>query len=128
MEAVLERGDDPEVAASSPQPPEQLGMLAAAGQEPFAAGGHHLAGAQVVGGQPVLAHEPADAAAEGEPADPGVADDPASDRQPGGLGGVDDGALDLSGQPELVRAFSRWFTWSHFAPIVRAASARRASL
>jgi hypothetical protein len=41
---------------------------------------------------------------------------------------VDDGALDLSGQPELVRAFSRWFTWSHFAPIVRAASARRASL
>jgi DNA-binding HxlR family transcriptional regulator len=41
---------------------------------------------------------------------------------------VDDGALDLSGQPELVRAFSRWFTWSHFAPIVRAASDRRASL
>jgi DNA-binding HxlR family transcriptional regulator len=41
---------------------------------------------------------------------------------------VDDGALVLSGQPELVRAFSRWFTWSHFAPIVRAASARRASL
>jgi DNA-binding HxlR family transcriptional regulator len=38
---------------------------------------------------------------------------------------VDDGALDLSGQPELVRAFSRWFTWSHFAPIVQAASARR---
>jgi len=41
---------------------------------------------------------------------------------------VDDGALGLSGQPELVRAFSRWFTWSHFAPILRAASARRASL
>ena len=41
---------------------------------------------------------------------------------------VDDGALDLSGKPELVRAFSRWFTWSHFAPIVRAAAARRASL
>jgi DNA-binding HxlR family transcriptional regulator len=41
---------------------------------------------------------------------------------------VDDGALDLAGQPELVRAFSRWFTWSHFAPILRAASARRASL
>jgi len=40
---------------------------------------------------------------------------------------VDDGALDLSGQPDLVRAFSRWFTWSHFAPVVRAASARRAS-
>jgi hypothetical protein len=32
-----------------------------------------------------------------------------------------DGAVDLSGQPELVRAFARWFTWSHFAPIVRAA-------
>jgi hypothetical protein len=34
---------------------------------------------------------------------------------------LDDGAVDLSGQPELVRAFSRWFSWSHFAPIVRAA-------
>jgi DNA-binding HxlR family transcriptional regulator len=40
---------------------------------------------------------------------------------------VDDGAIDLSGQPELIRAFSRWFTWSHFAPIVRAASNQRAS-
>ena len=40
---------------------------------------------------------------------------------------VDDGAIDLSGQPELIRAFSRWVTWSHFAPIVRAASNQRAS-
>jgi hypothetical protein len=40
---------------------------------------------------------------------------------------VDDGALDLSGQPDLVRAFSRWFSWSHFAPIVQAASAGRVS-
>ena len=40
---------------------------------------------------------------------------------------VDDGAVDLAGQPDLVRAFSRWFTWSHFAPVVRAASARWAS-
>jgi hypothetical protein len=35
---------------------------------------------------------------------------------------LDDGALGLSGQPELVRAFSRWFAWSHFAPIARAAA------
>jgi hypothetical protein len=50
MEAVLEGGDDAEVAASAAQPPEQLGMLGVAGQEPLAFGGHHLAGAQVVGG------------------------------------------------------------------------------
>jgi DNA-binding HxlR family transcriptional regulator len=34
---------------------------------------------------------------------------------------LDDGAVGLAGQPELVRAFARWFTWSHFAPIVGAA-------
>jgi hypothetical protein len=174
-----------------PRSPQNSSGWSVAGQEPFAVGGHHLAGAQVVGGQPVLAHEPADAPAQAEldpdllvlwisrhvdmdalpdrrvvvdfdlrgprpgrywlvlerPAHVSICfEDPCLDERQyvyvqaetaalyqvymGRLrlrGAVADGALDLSGQPQLVRAFSRWFTWSHFAPIVRAASARRAS-
>jgi len=37
----------------------------------LAVGGNDIGGGQVVAGQAVLAHEPADTAAEGEPADPG---------------------------------------------------------
>ena len=43
----------------------------------LALGGDHLGGKQVVDGEPVFAHEPADAAAEGEPGDAGVAHDAA---------------------------------------------------
>ena len=37
---------------------------------------------------------------------------------------LDDGSVRLTGLNDLVRAFSRWFTWSNFAPIVRARSVR----
>ena len=33
---------------------------------------------------------------------------------------LDDGNVSLSGLTSLVRTFSRWFTGSNFAPIVRA--------
>jgi DNA-binding HxlR family transcriptional regulator len=38
---------------------------------------------------------------------------------------LDDGTVQLTGISSLVRAFSRWFTWSNFAHIVRAAAADR---
>ena len=50
-----------------------------------ALGGDHLGGKQVVDGEPVFAHEEADAAAEGEPGDAGVAHDAAGGGQTVGL-------------------------------------------
>ncbi|MGH9119620.1 MAG: hypothetical protein ACRD0A_17615 [Acidimicrobiales bacterium] len=38
---------------------------------------------------------------------------------------LDDGSVILSGLASLVRHFSRWFTWSNFAPIVRRAASER---
>jgi hypothetical protein len=55
-----------------------------------ALGGDHLRFHEVVDGQPVFAHEEADAAAEGEPSDAGVADDAAGGGQTVGLGLVVD--------------------------------------
>src|SRR5207248_4038780 len=47
-----------------------------------------LGAAGVVDGQGVLAHEPADAPAEGQPGDAGRGDDPAGRGQPVGMGGL----------------------------------------
>ena len=38
---------------------------------------------------------------------------------------IGNGAVRLDGAPALVRQFRRWFTWSAFAPTVRAAAAQR---
>jgi hypothetical protein len=38
------------------------------------------------------------------------------------------GAVRVEGAPRLVRAFPRWFAWSHAAPAVRAALAARGPL
>ena len=35
-----------------------------------------------------------------------------------------DGLVEVTGVPGMVRAFPRWFTWSDFAPLVRASAAR----
>jgi hypothetical protein len=35
------------------------------------------------------------------------------------------GAVRLFGSPSLVRQFTKWFTWSPFAPSARAGAARR---
>src|SRR4249919_1373643 len=72
-----ERADDAEVPAAAPQRPEQVGVIVGRCLDDVALGGDHLDFDQVVDGEPVLAHEPADAAAQGEAADAGVADDAA---------------------------------------------------
>jgi DNA-binding HxlR family transcriptional regulator len=38
---------------------------------------------------------------------------------------IDDGTVKLTGLSGLVRGFYRWFAWSNFAPIVRAATSGR---
>ena len=90
VQAEPERGDDAEVAAAAAQRPEQVGVLDRGRPDDAALSGDHLGGEQVVDGEPVLAHQPADATAEGEPGDAGVAHDAAGGGQPAGLGLVVD--------------------------------------
>ena len=81
VQAVLERRHDAEVAAAPAQRPEQVGPLVLAGSDLLAVDGDEVRRQQVVDDRAVLAHQPADAAAEREPGDSGVGDDPAHGRQ-----------------------------------------------
>ena len=85
VQSEPERGDDAEVAAAASQRPEQIRVFVGGRPDDAALGGDHLGGKQVVDGEPVLAHEEADAAAEGEPGDAGVAHDAAGGGQTVGL-------------------------------------------
>ena len=71
MQAIVEAGDDAEIAAAALQAPEQVGVLAVARDDDPAIGGHHLAGDEVVAGEAVGPLEPAAAAAERQPGDAG---------------------------------------------------------
>ncbi len=89
VELELERRDDPEVAAAAAQTPEQVGVLLLARDHELAVGGDDVTRAQVVDREAELAHQVADATAERQPRDAGVADDPARDaraRTPGSRG------------------------------------------
>ena len=76
-----ERGDDAEVPASTSQRPEQVGVIAGRRPQDLALGGDHLGLHEIVDSEAVLAHQPADAAAEAEAADAGVAHDAAGGSQ-----------------------------------------------
>jgi hypothetical protein len=82
VEAELELGDDAEVAAAAAQAPEQVLILGLACPHELAIGGHEVDRLQLVDREPVLAHQPPDAAAEREPGDSGVGDDPGWGGQP----------------------------------------------
>ena len=82
VQRQLERGDDAEAAAAAAQRPEQLGVLVLGGAHDPAVPGDELGGDEVVAGQPVLALEPARAAAEREPGDAGGGDAPAGRGEP----------------------------------------------
>jgi hypothetical protein len=74
VKAKLELGDDPEVPAATAQAPEEIGILGLAGGDQLAFGGDEVDREELVDGQSVLAVQPADAAAEREAGDAGVAD------------------------------------------------------
>ncbi len=77
MQSEPERGDDAEVAAAASQRPEQIRMVVGGRADDAALGDDHLGSQQIVDDEPVFAHEEADAAAEGDPGDAGVAHDAA---------------------------------------------------
>ena len=81
MEAELERGDHAEVTAAASQRPEQVGVLILGRAQQLAVGRHDVDGEEVVDREAVLAHQPTDATAEGEPGDAGVAHDSAGGGQ-----------------------------------------------
>ena len=81
MEAELERGDHAEVAAAASQCPEQVGVLVLGRPQQLAVGRDEVDGEEVVDREAVLAHQPADATAEGETGDAGVAHDAAGGGQ-----------------------------------------------
>jgi hypothetical protein len=64
VEGDLHRGDDAEVAAAAAQRPEQRGVVLGVDAAELAVGGDDLDRQDAVGGQAVLAREPADAATE----------------------------------------------------------------
>ena len=86
VQPELELGDDTEVPAPAPDAPEELGVLALVRLHEPTVGGHDVDGQQLIDGQPVLAHQPSDAPAEGQSRQPGVGDDAGRNGQPEGLG------------------------------------------
>ena len=87
VQLELELRHDREVAAAAAQRPEQVGVLLLGRHQHVTGGCHDAGGEQVVDRQPVLAAQPPHAAAEREPTDAGVADQPDRHRQPVRLGG-----------------------------------------
>jgi len=69
MQLVLERGDDPEVAAAAAEAPEQVRVLALTRLDQPPAGRYDIRRNQVVAHEAVLSHQPADAAPQGYSAD-----------------------------------------------------------
>jgi hypothetical protein len=74
VHAVGERRRDAEVAPASAKRPEKIGVRSGVDLEHLAVRRHELDCEQVVRGEPVLAHQPAEAAAEGVAGDAGRRD------------------------------------------------------
>jgi hypothetical protein len=73
MKTELERGDDAEVAAAPPNAPEEVGIVTCARPQDLTVCGDNFGRKEVVAGQPQFAAELAEAAAEGQSRNPGVA-------------------------------------------------------
>src|SRR5204863_8629089 len=69
-------GHDPEVAAAAADPPKQIRVDVLARSHELPVGGHEVDGEKLVDREAELAHQPADPAAEGQPGEPRVRDDP----------------------------------------------------
>ena len=81
VEAVFERRDHAEVAATAAERPEQVAVFMATGVNESAIGKHDVGTEQVVDGHPELAFEPSKAAAKRQAGDARVANRAARGRQ-----------------------------------------------
>jgi len=82
VQAVLPARHDAEIAAAAAQRPEQVGVVGRVGEDDVAGGGHDFGGEHRIDGQPVLAHEIADAAAERDAANADTGGIAEADDQP----------------------------------------------
>ena len=96
MEPVLEPGRDAEVPAAAADRPEEVRIMVGIDDPDLAVGGDQLGGQQVVDGQAVLPSEIADAAAEGDPAEPHRPRIAEAGREPVGAGRL---RIRAGGQP-----------------------------
>ena len=87
VEIELERGDDPEVRPGPTDPPEELGLLVLAHGEHAVVRRDELHGTEVVDREAEVTLEPAHPAAERQPGNARVPDDPDRADQSVGLGG-----------------------------------------
>ena len=74
MQAVLEGRHDAEIAAAAAQRPEQVRIVGGIGLAEHAVRGDHIGRDQVIDREPVLAHQPAQPAAERQTSDARVGD------------------------------------------------------
>ena len=77
MQCEPKRADDAEVPAAAAQCPEQVGVIVGRCPDDVALGGDQLGPREIVDGEPVFAHEPAEAAAQAETANARVTHDAA---------------------------------------------------
>ena len=81
MELIFERRDDAEVAAAAAQAPEQIGVFVLARMDEAAVRGDDIGRDQVVAGEAVHAHQPADPATQRQAGDAGRRDSAAGRRE-----------------------------------------------
>src|SRR5581483_4528706 len=86
MQLVFEGGDNSEVSAPAANGPEQVRLLVPAGPQDFAVRSDKVDGSEIVEGETIFAHQPAQPAAKGESGDPRAGDHSARDRQAVQLG------------------------------------------
>jgi len=81
VQCIFEAGGYPKVSTAAAQGPEQIWRLLLAGPQDLAIGGDELDGQQVIERQSVLAHQPAQPAAECESGDACRGNDTAGGRE-----------------------------------------------
>ncbi len=86
MKLEFERGHHPEIPAAAFQSPEKVGIFVIAGPHQAAIGGDYFRAEQVVAGESVLAHDPAEPSAQGQTRKPGIRVSAGRRRQTKGLG------------------------------------------
>src|SRR5215218_7427097 len=85
IETELELRRDPEIAASSTETPEEVGVLLLTGLYELALGGDEVDGEQVVDGEAELSHRKADPAAKRQPCQARMRDEPGGNGKSKGL-------------------------------------------
>src|SRR5262245_35724792 len=103
-----------EIAASAAYGPEQIGFLVLASPDRLALGGDELDGYEIIESETMLAHQPTQTAAEGEPRNSGARHYTAGDRQAVPLGlAIEFAPCDaaLRPHPSVLRLDANLFSW-----------------